>query len=84
MHTTFQNNHILPQHDTKQRSRQQQKDCIEKAFDGDVIAMAECYYDMVCRHVEKWNPTFVGHFDLITKSSLIPEEDKRSHLRKFL
>jgi len=58
-------------------SPQQQKDCIEMAFGGDVIAMAECYYDMVCAHVEKWNPTFVGHFDLITKFSLIPEEDKR-------
>ena len=58
-------------------SPQQQKDCIENAFGGDVIAMAECYYDMVCQHVEKWNPTFVGHFDLITKFSLIPEEDKR-------
>ena len=58
-------------------SPQQQKDCIEKAFGGDVIAMAECYYTMVCEHVKKWNPTFVGHFDLITKFSLIPEDDKR-------
>lgn len=58
-------------------SPQQQKDCIEMAFGGDVIAMAECYYDMLCEHVEKWKPTFVGHFDLITKFSLIPEEDKR-------
>ena len=58
-------------------SPQQQKTCIEDAFGGDVLAMSECYYDMVCRHVEKWNPTFVGHFDLITKFSLIPEEDKR-------
>lgn len=58
-------------------SPQQQKFCIETAFGGDVIAMAECYYNMVCAHVKKWNPTFVGHFDLITKFSLIPEEDKR-------
>ena len=58
-------------------SPQQQQYCIDTAFGGDVIAMAECYYSMVCQHVKKWNPTFVGHFDLITKFSLIPEDDKR-------
>lgn len=56
-------------------SPEQQKVCIDTVFGGDILAMAQCYYDMLCEHVEKWKPTFVGHFDLITKFSLIPEED---------
>ena len=56
---------------------QQQKDCAENVFGGDYIAMAKCYFDMLCEHVEKVKPTFVGHFDVITKFSLMPEEDER-------
>ena len=29
-------------------SPEQQTDCIEHAFDGDVLAMAQCYFDMLC------------------------------------
>ena len=50
------------------------------AFGGDVIAMAECYYDMLCEHVEKWKPTFVGHFDLITKYDEVGEPLFRDHV----
>ena len=56
-------------------SAQQQLTCIE-AFGGDVLAMAQCYYDMLCEHVERCKPTFVGHFDVITKFGLMPEEDE--------
>ena len=57
-------------------SPEQQTDCIEHAFDGDVLAMAQCYFDMLCEHVERVNPTVVGHFDVITKFSLMPEDDE--------
>ncbi len=58
-------------------SPEQQLDCIQNAFNGDVFAMAQCYYDMLCEHVERIKPTYVGHFDVITKFSLMPEEDAR-------
>lgn len=56
---------------------EQQKSCIKDAFDGDIYAMAQCYFDMVCEHVERVKPTLVGHFDVITKFSLMPEDDAR-------
>ena len=56
---------------------QQQKDCAQAVFGGDFTAMAACYFDMLCEHVEKINPTFVGHFDVITKFSLMEEETER-------
>lgn len=58
-------------------SAAQQIDCMEHAFGGDWLAMAKCYFDMLCEHVERVNPTVVGHFDVITKFSLMPEDDER-------
>lgn len=58
-------------------SAQQQKDCMAQAFDGDVLAMAQAYFDLLAEHVEAVKPTFVGHFDVITKFSLMPEADAR-------
>ena len=58
-------------------SPEQQIDCIQNAFDGDVYAMVQCYFDLLCDHVERVKPTLVGHFDVITKFSLMPEEDER-------
>lgn len=55
----------------------QQERCCEEAFDGDKLAMAKCYYDQLVAHVKRCDPTFVGHFDVITKFSYIPEEDPR-------
>lgn len=55
----------------------QQKSCVNDAFGGDIYAMAQWYYDMVCEHVERVKPTIVGHFDVITKFSLMPEDDAR-------
>lgn len=57
-------------------SPKQQKDCIANAFGGDILAMAKCYYDMLCEHIERIKPTVVGHFDVITKFSLMPEDDE--------
>lgn len=58
-------------------SAKQQTDCIKLAFDGDIFAMAQCYFDMLCEHVERTKPTLVGHFDVITKFGLMPEDDER-------
>lgn len=55
-------------------SLRQQEDCIRDAFGGDVLAMAKCYYDMLTEHVIRSKPTFVGHFDVITKFSMMPED----------
>ena len=56
-------------------SPQQQLDCIRDAFGGSVLDMAKCYYDMLTEHVIRTNPLFVGHFDVITKFSLMPENE---------
>lgn len=55
----------------------QQQICIRDAFGGNVLDMAKCYYDQLCEHVENVKPTFVGHFDVITKFSIMPEADDR-------
>ena len=58
-------------------SPKQQKECIRDVFGGDVWAMAAHYFDMLAEHVAKVNPTVVGHFDVITKFSLMPEATDR-------
>jgi histidinol-phosphatase (PHP family) len=58
-------------------SPEQQLHCIQNAFDGDIFAMAQCYFDLLCEHVEHVKPTVVGHFDVLTKFSLMPEDDER-------
>ncbi len=55
----------------------QQQLCCQEVFGGDKLAMAKCYYDQLTEHVTRCKPTFVGHFDVITKFSYIPEEDPR-------
>lgn len=58
-------------------SPEQQLHCIQIAFNGDILAMAQCYFDLLCEHVERVKPTVVGHFDVLTKFSLMPEDDER-------
>lgn len=53
-----------------------QKACFEREFGGDKNAFAKCYYDTVVAHIRKNKPTIIGHFDVITKFSLLDEEDK--------
>lgn len=55
----------------------QQIECCEEVFGGDKLAMAKCYYDQLTEHVKRCKPTFVGHFDVITKFSYMPEDDPR-------
>ena len=54
----------------------QQLDCIKTAFGGDVLSMASYYYDIVCENVERVKPTFIGHFDVLTKFGQMPENDE--------
>ena len=42
------------------------KKCFD-VFDGDVIALAESYYQAFCAYIQKRKPDVIGHFDLITK-----------------
>ena len=51
--------------------------CIRDAFGGNVWDMASCYFDILAEHVAKVKPTVVGHFDVITKFSLMPEATDR-------
>ena len=52
-----------------------QKRCLDTYFQSDAIAMAECYFKALVSHVRNTNPTFVGHFDIIDKYSLMPVND---------
>lgn len=54
-----------------------QQKCIRDGFGGDVLELARCYCDTLGEHVAKVKPTCVGHFDLLTKFSLMPETDDR-------
>ena len=58
-------------------SRVQQEDCIREVFGGDVLAMAERYYSMVAEQARTARPTFIGHFDVLNKFSIMPEDDPR-------
>ncbi len=53
----------------------------EKYFGGDIIALAENYYETVASVIEKTNADIIGHFDLITKfnenNALFDENDER-------
>lgn len=42
------------------------KECV-KAFGGDLMKLADSYYQAFCDYILKRKPDIVGHFDLITK-----------------
>lgn len=54
----------------------QQQECVREVFGGNVVDMAKYYFEMMVKHVEKTKPTFIGHFDVVTKFSYMPEEDE--------
>ncbi len=58
-------------------SRIQQEECIRDAFGGSVLDMAKCYYEMVAEHIYLSKPDVVGHFDVLNKFSIMPENDDR-------
>lgn len=56
-------------------SAQQQRQCSDELFGGDMLALAERYYAQLAEHVKRVRPAVVGHFDVITKFGLMPEAD---------
>ena len=50
-------------------------DCINTEFGGDKLAFAKAYFDTVVKHIRRCKPTIVGHFDVLTKFSLMDEDD---------
>jgi len=46
-------------------------------FGGSMVNYSEAYYESLVRHVKNCKPDIIGHFDLVTKYSLVPEDDKR-------
>ena len=55
----------------------QQEICFAEAFHGNKLDFAKCYYDMATEHIIKCKPDLVGHFDVINKFSLMPEDDEK-------
>ncbi len=52
-----------------------QMDCINNELGGDKLAFAKAYFDELVAHVKRNKPTIVGHFDVLTKFSLMDEQD---------
>lgn len=52
-----------------------QKDYIDNVCGGDALKFSREYYDLVVKHVRESRPDIVGHFDVITKFSLIEETE---------
>ncbi len=44
-------------------------------FGGDYYALSAAYYDLEARVGERLHPTFVGHFDLVTRFNDLPKEE---------
>ncbi len=60
--------------------------CIDEAFDGDALAMAEAYFATVAK-MASFRPTILGHFDLIKKlnknGAFFDENHPRYHAAAF-
>ncbi len=52
-----------------------QQACIDREFGGDIHGFEKAYFDELVAHIQKTKPTIVGHVDVITKFSLIDEDD---------
>lgn len=57
-------------------SGKQQLNCIEDAFKGNVYDFVKYYFSLVCEQAALIKPDVIGHFDVISKFSLMPEDDK--------
>ena len=44
-------------------------------FGGDYYVLSAAYYDLEARVGERLHPTFVGHFDLVTRFNDLPKEE---------
>lgn len=57
-----------------------QRRMVNELFGGDFLRMARTYFEEDAEHIIKCRPDIVGHFDLVAKYSLVPEND-REYLR---
>ncbi len=48
---------------------------VDKVFGGDYVEMSKVYFHKMTEHIMEQKTDIVGHFDLVTKYSLIPEAD---------
>ncbi len=58
-------------------SREQQEACIASLCGGDPVEMAKRYYDILVEHIGRCRPTFIGHFDVITKFGIFDNPSDR-------
>jgi len=63
-------------------SAKQQTDCIEDAFGGNIYDMAKHYFELIADHARKNKPDIIGHFDVLAKFSLMPEDEKYYDIAK--
>lgn len=61
-------------------SAEVQLELADKLFSGSMVDYAAAYYESLVRHVQNSKPDIIGHFDLVTKYSLVPEEDEEYRL----
>ncbi len=54
-----------------------QQKLADKVFGGDFVEMSKVYFNRLTEHIIEQKTDIVGHFDLITKYGLIPENDQR-------
>lgn len=57
------------------------KAAAEKYYHGDILSVAECYYETLVERILPIKPDIIGHFDLITKfnegNALFPSSNER-------
>ena len=63
-------------------SAKQQNECIEDAFGGNIYDMAKHYFELMADHARKNKPDIMGHFDVLAKFSLMPEDEKYYDIAK--
>ena len=63
-------------------SAKQQQDCIADAFGGNIYDMAKFYFESVVDHARKNRPDIIGHYDVLAKFSLMPEDEKYYDIAK--
>lgn len=54
----------------------QQQMCINDAFGGSRLDMAKAYFELVVENARVSAPDVIGHFDVINKFSLMPEDSE--------
>lgn len=56
-------------------TKAQQLEYINDACDGDLLTFAKNYFDAIYQCIKKHHPDIIGHFDIITKFSVLDESN---------